>query len=236
MDESLSLTSAERDELRSRTRSRSLRAEDVRRARLILFLDAGKSYTEIQQMLSCGATYVSRWKKRFMEARIAGLFSRHPGRAIQKRTPELEARILAWTRRQPPDGATHWSVRKLATHLGVPRMTVARVWQRAGLRPHRLERYMASNDPDFEIRAADIIGLYIHPPQHAAVFCVDEKTAIQALDRLDPVLPLSPGRAERHGLNIIDMGLFPFMRMTFVRNHAKAVIAADFSLRRQRSD
>jgi transposase len=199
MDESLSLTSAERDELRSRTRSRSLRAEDVRRARLILFLDSGKSYTEIQQMLSCGATYVSRWKKRFMEARIAGLFSRHPGRAIQKRTPQLEARILAWTRRQPPDGSTHWSVRKLATHLGVPRMTVARVWQRAGLRPHRLERYMASNDPDFETKAADIIGLYIHPPQHAAVFCVDEKTAIQALDRLDPVLPLSPGRAERHG-------------------------------------
>jgi transposase len=78
-------------------------------------------------------------------------------------------------------------------------MMVARVWQRAGLQPHRLERYMASNDPDFESKAADIIGLYIHPPQHAAVFCVDEKTAIQALDRLDPILPLSPGRAERHG-------------------------------------
>jgi transposase len=166
---------------------------------LILLLDDGRSYTEIQQVLSCGATYVSRWKKRFLEARIAGLFSRHPGRAVHKRTPQLEARILTWTRRQPPDGSTHWSVRKLATHLGVPRMTVARVWQRAGLRPHRLERYMASNDPDFEIKAADIIGLYIHPPQHAAVFCVDEKTAIQALDRLDPVLPLSPGRAERHG-------------------------------------
>src|SRR5262247_3671633 len=199
MDESLSLTSAERDELRSRTRSRSLRAEDVRRARLILFLDAGKSYTEIQQMLSCGATYVSRWKKRFMEARIAGLFSRHPGRAIQKRTPQLEARILAWTRRQPPDGSTHWSTRKLAKHLGIPHMMVARVWQRAGFQPHRLERYMASNDPDFESKAADIIGLYVHPPQHAAVFCLDEKAAIQALDRLDPVLPLSPGRAERHG-------------------------------------
>ena len=76
---------------------------------------------------------------------------------------------------------------------------VARVWKRAGLRPHRLDRYMASNDPDFERKAADVIGLYLNPPQHAAVFCVDEKTAIQALDRLDPVLPLSPGRAERHG-------------------------------------
>ena len=74
-----------------------------------------------------------------------------------------------------------------------------RVWKEAGLKPHRLERYMASDDPDFEAKAADIIGLYLNPPQHAAVFCVDEKTAIQALDRLDPVLPLSPGRAERHG-------------------------------------
>ena len=78
-------------------------------------------------------------------------------------------------------------------------MMVARVWQRAGLKPHRIERYMASDDPDFETKAADIIGLYVKPPLHAAVFCIDEKTAIQALDRLDPVLPLSPGRLERHG-------------------------------------
>jgi transposase len=78
-------------------------------------------------------------------------------------------------------------------------MLVARVWVRAGVQPHRMERYMASDDPDFEIKAADILGLYLKPPQHAAVFCVDEKTAIQALDRLDPVLPFSPGRIERHG-------------------------------------
>jgi transposase len=76
---------------------------------------------------------------------------------------------------------------------------VQRVWQKAELKPHRLERYMTSDDPDFERKAAEIIGLYLDPPQHAAVFCVDEKTAIQALDRLDPILPMSPGRAERHG-------------------------------------
>jgi transposase len=118
---------------------------------------------------------------------------------VEKRTPRLEARILDWTRRPPPDGSSHWSSRKLAEHLGTNHMMVARVWARAGLQPHRLERYMASNDPDFETKAADVIGLYVNPPQHAAIFCVDEKTAIQALDRLDPVLPLSPGRAERHG-------------------------------------
>lgn len=78
-------------------------------------------------------------------------------------------------------------------------MQMARVWAKHGLKPHRLERYLASNDPDFETKAADVIGLYLHPPQQAAVFCVDEKTAIQALNRKDPVLPLSPGWAERHG-------------------------------------
>ena len=199
MDESLKLTPEERDELQSRIRMRSLRAEDHRRAKLILLLDAGRSYSEIQEALPCDATYVSRWKRRFLMGRVGGLFSRHPGRAPHKRTPQLEARILYWTAKKPADGSTHWSVRKLANQLGVPKSTVERVWRRAGLKPHRLERYMVSNDPDFEAKAADIIGLYMNPPRHAAVFCVDEKTAIQALDRLDPVLPLSPGRAERHG-------------------------------------
>jgi transposase len=178
---------------------RSLRAEDHRRAKLILLLDDGRSYSEIQAALCCGATYISRWKQRFLNGRVGGLFSRHPGRAPHRRTPKLEARILYWTAKKPADGSTHWSVRKLASQLGVPKSTVERVWRRAGLKPHRLERYMVSNDPDFESKAADVIGLYMNPPRHAAVFCVDEKTAIQALDRLDPVLPLSPGRAERHG-------------------------------------
>src|SRR5438128_7141780 len=87
----------------------------------------------------------------------------------------------------------------MAGELGVSKSTVQRILMQARLKPHRLERYLASDDPDFEAKAADIIGLYLEPPQHAAVFRVDEKTAIQALDRLDPVLPLSPGRAERHG-------------------------------------
>jgi transposase len=114
-------------------------------------------------------------------------------------TPQLEARILEATRRGPKDGTTHWSTRRLGEHLEVSHMMVARVWSKHGLKPHRLERYMASNDVDFEKKAADIIGLYLNPPAHAAIFCVDEKTHIQALDRKDPVLPLSPGRLERHG-------------------------------------
>ncbi len=123
----------------------------------------------------------------------------HPGQKATVLTPALRARILSATRKKPSDGSTHWSCRKLATALGVSKDAVHRVWKEAGLKPHRLERYLASDAPEFESKAADILGLYLRPPQHAAVFCVDEKTAIQALDRLDPVLPLSPGRAERHG-------------------------------------
>src|SRR5258706_4634436 len=112
---------------------------------------------------------------------------------------QTEARILELTRRGPTDGSTHWSSYRLAKEVGVSQSTVSRVWRQFGLQPHRSRSYMVSDDPEFEEKAADIIGLYLKPPVHAAVFCVDEKSAIQALDRLDPVLPLSPGRAERHG-------------------------------------
>ncbi len=167
---------------------------------MILALDRGDSFTEIARTLACNRSYISRWKDRFLTDRLAGLYSRNLGRAVETETPRLAAKILAWTlKRKPRDGSTHWSTRKLAKELGVNHMMVARVWARAGVKPHRLERYQLSTDPDFEKKAADIIGLYLQPPEHAAVFCVDEKTAIQALDRTDPVLPLSPGRVERHG-------------------------------------
>ena len=138
---------------------------------------------------------------------MAGLFSRHRGRQTQPGSEKIEARILNWTlHRKPADGSTHWSSRKLAAQLGINHVRVARVWAKAGLQPHRRRHYLKSDDPDFEAKAADIIGLYLRPPAHAAVFCVDEKSAIQALDRLDPVLPLSPGRAERHGFEYFRHG------------------------------
>jgi len=168
----------------------------------MLLLAEGCTWAEIRQRLDCGDSYISRWSKRFETERLAGLFARHAGRQRYKVTERLEARVLAWTtKRTPADGSTHWSSRKLAAELGgdISHMTVSRIWAKHSLKPHRLEGYMASNDPDFETKAADVIGLYLKPPQHAVVFCVDEKTAIQALDRKEPVLPLSPGRAERHG-------------------------------------
>lgn len=194
------MTKEEHEELRQVSLSRSLPAGDVFRARLILMLAEGRSYAEIQERLETTAPTIALWKSRFEKERMDGLtLIRHPGKRPTVVTPRLQAKVLEATRRKPADGSTHWSCRKLADHLHVSKDAVHRIWRTAGIRPHRLERYMASDDPDFEKKAADIIGLYLNPPAHAAVFCVDEKSAIQALDRLDPVLPMSPGRAERHG-------------------------------------
>lgn len=202
----LTLTPEERDELQRRVRSRSLRAEDSRRARVILELASGRGLRETAARLACSTSYLQRWLGRFRAERLGGLVARHKGRTAAKGAAKLEARILEWTRRGPDDGSTHWSTRRLARKLGTTHTAVVRVWNRYGLQPHRLRHHMVSDDPDFETKAADIIGLYLHPPAHAAVFCVDEKTAIQALDRLDPVLPLSPGRAESHGFEYFRHG------------------------------
>jgi transposase len=202
----LILTPPERRELQRRVRSRSVRAEDSRRARVILELAGGRGLRETAASLSCSTSYVQRWLGRFRTERLGGLVARHKGRASAEGAAKLEARILEWTRRGPNDGSTQWSSRRLAKKLGTTHMAVSRVWNRYGLQPHRLRHHMVSDDPDFETKAADIIGLYLHPPAHAAVFCVDEKTAIQALDRLDPVLPLSPGRAESHGFEYFRHG------------------------------
>lgn len=207
MGSTIRLTKVEQHELSQRAASQAGRADEARRARLILLLDAGHTWAAIRGKLDCTDSFIDRWNKRFMAERLAGLFSRHAGQLPRTLTPRLEARILEWSvKRKPLDGSTHWSTRKLAAQLKVSHMMVARVWRKHSLQPHRVERYMASNDPDFEQKAADIIGLYLNPPAHAAVFCVDEKTAIQALDRKDPVLPLSPGRAERHGFEYFRHG------------------------------
>lgn len=207
MTDAISLTSSERMELSQRANSRTGRAEDARRARLILLLDEGHTWDEVSERIECSRGFVASWSKRFAEQRIGGLYSRHLGQVASVLTPQLEAKILECTvKRLPSDGSTHWSTRKLGEALGVSHMMIARVWRKHALKPHRVEGYMASNDPDFEKKAADIIGLYLNPPAHAAVFCVDEKTHIQALDRKDPVLPLSPGRAERHGFEYMRHG------------------------------
>jgi transposase len=195
----LQIDTEQRDELERRAQSRTLPAGEVFRARLILALADGMSYREIERKLGASAPTVSKWKSRFEQKGMEGLQGQHRGSKPRRATPAVQARVIRRAQQKPSDGSTHWSCRRLSQELGVSKSTVQRILAQAQLQPHRFERYMASNDPEFEAKAADIIGLYMNPPQHAAVFCVDEKTAIQALDRLDPVLPLSPGRAERHG-------------------------------------
>jgi transposase len=202
----VTLSGTQRAELDALARSHRGRADEARRARIILLLADGYSYTTISERIDCTAQTIATWKARYQTAGVAGLRGRHRGSKARVLTPQLEARILSWTRKPPPDGTTHWSTRRLGAKLGVQHTIVARAWQRAGLQPHRLERYVRSTDPNFEQKAVEIIGLYLDPPQHAAIFCVDEKTAIQALDRRDPILPLSPGRAERHGFEYVRHG------------------------------
>jgi transposase len=197
--EVLQLTPSQRGELYSYLRKHNLPASVAQRIRIVLLLDEGVSYREITEKLGAPASTISRWKRRYGSEGLVGLATIHHGQPPQKLTPQLRARVLDKTRLAPPDGSTHWSLRKMAALMKVSKNLIARIWKEADLKPHRLDRYMASDDPRFEEKAADIIGLYLNPPQNAAIFCVDEKSAIQALDRLDRRLPLSPGRAERHG-------------------------------------
>jgi transposase len=129
MENTIVLTEAERVELNQRASSRSGRADDARRARLILLLEAGHTWAAVRDKLDCNDAFIDRWIKRFREERLAGLFSRHAGQEASTLTPALEARILEWTlKRKAPDGTTQWSTRKLGSQLGISHMMVARVW------------------------------------------------------------------------------------------------------------
>jgi hypothetical protein len=119
------------------------------------------SYSRIETELNTSRPTIARWKARFEEARIAGLEGRHQGSRPTKVTPAVHARVLKKTQQKPEDGSTHWSCRKMAAATGLSRSTVHRIWAKNRLKPHRLDRYMASDDPAFEEKAADIIGLYM---------------------------------------------------------------------------
>jgi transposase len=176
----MTLTADERAELEAVMRKRHGNAALARRARCVLLWADGERRVDIRTKLACNDAFVTRWTKAFEFQGLAGLVSLHPGRVPKHPVAKLEARVLNKTlKHKPRDGSTHWSSRKLAAELGdVSFSAVQRIWRKHGVQPHRLERHMVSNDPDFETKAADVIGLYLNPPAHAAVFCVDEKTAI----------------------------------------------------------
>lgn len=180
-------------------RATTVAAGLVKRARVILALADGQSYATIGARFGVTDAFIARWKQRVVAGGIAALGDRPRSDRPDRLDPRIEAKILARTPTPPPAPLTHWTTRRMAALIGVSHVTVHRVWRRAGLQPHRLERYLTSNDSDCEAKAAEVIGLYLTPPANAVVCSADEKSHIQALDRWDPVLPLSPGRAERHG-------------------------------------
>jgi hypothetical protein len=142
---------------------------------------------------------VARWRDRFAAAGVPGLEKDAPrGGRPPKARQDLVRRIIDMTTHQKPVNATHWSTRTLAKAIGTNRSLVHRVWHAYKLKPHPCHTFKVSNDPDFAEKLLDVVGLYLDPPEHTLLFCVDEKSKIQALDRTQKSLPIFPGRAERH--------------------------------------
>ncbi|MGH9158909.1 MAG: IS630 family transposase [Vicinamibacteraceae bacterium] len=177
-------------------RSRSA-PELARRARIILACAEDRPTTTVAKRLRVSTTTVCKWKIRFLHDRLDGLYDEpRPGAPRTIEDEQIEA-VIVRTLEETPRGATHWSLRGMAKASGVSRSTVNRIWRAFGLQPHRSETFKLSKDPLLIDKVRDIVGLYMNPPDHAIVLCVDEKSQIQALDRTQPLLPMRPGQAER---------------------------------------
>ena len=170
----------------------------AQKCRVILLAQRGVAHSSIARELGLSRPTVIRARAAFEEGGVGELTAK-PTRKCSRRvlTPELERAIVDTTLQTRPADATQWSVRTLAKHLQVSRMMVHRVWERFDIQPHRVEKFKISNDPQFEAKVRDIVGLYLDPPDRAVVLCVDEKSQIQALDRTAPILPLRPGLPQR---------------------------------------
>ena len=193
----LVLSDEERSELTSLAARRNTAQALALRARIVLLCASGAENQQVAAELRIDKTTVGKWRRRFVEHRIDGL--RDDPRSGAPRTVEdarIEAVIVRTLESQPPD-ATHWSSRGMARASGLSVSTVQRIWRAFGLQPHRLETFKLSTDPDFVAKVRDVVGLYVSPPAHAIVLCVDEKSQIQALDRSQPMLPMRPGQPAR---------------------------------------
>ena len=188
-------------------RTRLLPHGIARRLSALLLLSEGASLRSVRARTGLQLRHIVKWRERFAAAGVEGLVDRpRPGRP-KRVSATLQERILRETvRRKPPGGRSHWTSRLMARRHRVSFDTVQKIWRAVGLKPHRQGTYMASNDPNFAAKAKRVIGLYLQPPQEAAVFCVDEKSAIQALDRVQPLLPLRTGAPERRGFEYMRHG------------------------------
>jgi transposase/transposase-like protein len=161
----------------------------------------GVSNMEVAHRLDTTRSTVGKWRKRFEKNRLDGLNDDPRPGAPRTISDEQVDEVVRLTLEETPANATHWSIRLMAKRVGLPPAAVQRIWNAFSLQPHRVEYFRLSNDPQFVDKVVDIVGLYMNPPAHAVVLCVDEKSQIQALERNQPVLPLQPGRPEQrsHG-------------------------------------
>src|ERR1700736_1694855 len=194
----IELDEAERCELEARTRRRKISRADAMRAEIVLLAADGATNLAIAEQLGVTRVTVATWRKRFAAKRLDGLADEPRPGAPRKIGDEKIAEVVTTTLETMPAAATHWSTRSMAKASGLSISTVHRIWRVFSLQPHRSETFKLSADPLFVDKVRDIVGLYLNPPDHALVLCVDEKSQIQALDRTQPLLPMRPGQAERH--------------------------------------
>jgi transposase len=191
----IQLDPEQREILEQRARARSLPARIVERSRIILLAAAGKQDMEIAAELKITSKKAGRWRARFLAGGLKALEKDAPRPG---RTPTITAavvqQVVRKTTQEAPTKATHWSTRTMAAAVGLSEASVRRIWHAHGLKPHLVETFKVSNDPQFAEKLEAIVGLYVNPPEHTIVLCVDEKSQIQALDRTQPGLPLKRGR------------------------------------------
>ena len=191
----IELTENEFKTLTSWSRGRRIATRLMKRAKIVLMAAEEQQNKMIAKLLRIDRRQVSRWRRRFVEKRLAGIEKDLPrgGRKAKKRE-QMTTLIIETTTQSKPSNATHWSVRTLAERLGIDKSMVHRVWQASGLKPHLAKTFKVSRDKKFVEKVIDVVGLYLNPPEHALVLCADEKTSVQALDRTQPGLPLVKGR------------------------------------------
>jgi transposase len=167
------------------------------RARIVLACAEGRDNTEVAARLHVNPVTVGKWRQRFLENRLDGLADEPRPGAPRSITDAMVEQVVTKTLEEKPKAATHWSTRRMAQAVGLSQTAIVRIWNAFGLKPHQSETFKLSTDPYFVEKVRDIVGLYISPPENAIVLSVDEKSQVQALDRTQPLLPMTPDQAER---------------------------------------
>ena len=195
--QAIHLSSAARAELHKLLRRRTTPVRVAERCRIVLLAAEGLQDKQIAERISVAPLMASRWRSRFLSQGVAGLVkdAPRPGRTPTI-TAEKVSEITAKTAQTTPVNATRWSCSKMARLAGISESSVGRIWRVHGLKPHRVESFKTSNDPEFAAKLENIVGLYLDPPEHALVLSVDEKSQIQALDRTQPGLPMKKDRGQ----------------------------------------